>query len=625
MAPGLSLQRLRAWLASPRASLRIVLVAVLVALPSLGNGLASDDHLHKINLTRDPAWSSIAKPWYQLFTFFDGDRARTHRVVDYGIAPWWSDPDVVASFFRPVTAATHLLDYTLWPSHPWLMHAHSIAWYAALVAVAASTYRRLLARPADPSSTWVAGLAALLYAFDPTHGIPVGWIANRNALVAGFFALASLLAHDVATRGPVRDVAGAADAGEGARPRLAWSFGSAILFLLGLGSGEGALAVAGYFLAHAVFLDARTWRERIVSFVPHGVAFVLWLVAYRGGGFGVRGSGIYVEPLREPVAFGTALLEHAPMLVAAELGAPAPDLHTFLPLAAKIAFVVGALLFLAWSATAVVRVWRIDPVARFCLAGGVLATLPACATFPSGRLLVVPGFGLIGLVAIIAAGVADGASWVPARGWSRRLARSFGIWALVGHLFLAPLALQIALQQLVIVNRIIARAGADLPSAPTPTLKRVVFMNAPDTVFAPYFLLGRGAGGAGGDAAPARLSARLLCIAGGARTVDLQRTDEHTLVAHVSGGFYRTGTELITRSESVPMPVGTTLGLTDVTVEVLETARDGVPTRVAFRFDESADAGAYLWIRWKGSRLVSVRPPAVGERVTIAAQMPQLW
>jgi hypothetical protein len=618
----LSLQRLRSWLGAPRAPLGVVVIAVLIALPSLGNGLASDDHWHKINLTRDPAWSSIAKPWYRLFTFFDGDPARTHRVVDYGIAPWWSDLDIVASFFRPVTAATHLLDYTLWPSHPWLMHAHSIAWYAALVAAAAWTYRRLLARPADQSSTWVAGLAALLYAFDHTHGIPVGWVANRNALVAGFFALASLVAHDVATRGPAHDAASSADAGEGARPRLAWSFGSAILFLLGLGSGEGALAVAGYFVAHAVFLDARAWRERIASFVPHGVAFVVWFVAYRGGGFGVRGSGMYVEPLREPVAFGTALLKHAPMLVASELGAPTPDLYTFLPLAAKVGFVVGALLFLAWSATAVIRVWRIDPVARFFLAGGVLATLPACATFPSGRLLVVPGFGLIGFVAIVAAGVVDGASWVPALGWRRRLARSFGIWALVGHLFVAPLALQIGMQQLVVLNHIIARLGADLPSAPTPTLKRVVFMNAPDTVFAPYFLLGRSAGG---DAAPARLPARLLCIAGGARTVDLRRTDEHTVVAHVSGGFYRTGTELVTRSESVPMPVGTTLVLSDVTVEVLETARDGVPTLVAFRFDESADADAYLWQRWQGSRLVTVAPPAVGEHVTIAGQIAELW
>lgn len=603
----LSLQRLRSWLSSPRAPLGVVVVAVLVALPSLGNGLAADDHWHKINLTRDPTWSSLTKPWYELFTFFDGDPARTLRVADVGITPWWADPNIVVSFFRPVSAATHLLDYTLWPSRPWLMHAHSIAWYAALVAAAAWTYRRLLARPGEPSSAWVAGLAALLYAFDHTHGIPVGWIANRNALVAGFFAIAALGAHDVAAR---------------ARGRIAWSFASALLFLLGLASGEGALAVAGYFVAHAVFLDARAWRERIVSFVPHGVSFVVWLVAYRAGNFGVRGSGMYVEPLREPVAFATALLKHVPMLVASELGGPTPDLYTFFPLFAKVAFVVVALLFLAWSATAVVRVWRSDPVARFFLAGGVLATLPACSTFPSGRLLVVPGFGLIGLLAMIAAGIADGASWVPARGWRRRLARSFGIWTLLGHLVLSPIALQIGMQQLVVLNRIIARVGADLPSAPSPTLKRVVFMNVPDAVFAPYFFLGRSPEG---DTAPARLPARLLYVAGGARTVDLRRTDEHTIVARVEGGFYRMGTELVTRSESVPMPASTTVVLDDVRIEVLETAPDGVPTLVAFRFDESADAEAYLWLRWQGSRLLKVRPPAVGEHVTIPGQLPEVW
>jgi hypothetical protein len=228
----------------------------------------------------------------------------------------------------------------------------------------------------------------------------------------------------------------------------------------------------------------------------------------------------------------------------------------------------------------------------------------------------------MGLVAIIAAGVVDGASWVPAHGWSRRLARSFGIWTLLGHLVLSPIALQIGMQQLVVLNRIIARVSADLPSAPSPTLKRIVFMNVPDTVFAPYFFLGRSPDG---DTAAARLPARLLCIAGGARTVDLRRTDERTIVARVEGGFYRMGTELVTRSESVPMPASTTVVLDHVRIEVLETAPDGVPTLVAFRFDESADAEAYLWLRWQGSRLLTVRPPAVGEHVTIPGQIPDAW
>lgn len=609
---GWATQRLKSWLSAPRAPWAIVLVAVLVALPSLGYGLAADDHFHKLTLTRDPAWRMLSEPWYDLFTFYDGDPARTMRITDVGLSPWWTDPNVTLAFFRPVSAATHLLDYRLWPAHPWLMHLHSILWYAALVAAAGWLYRRLLWRAGAPGRLWVANLAALLYAVDHTHGIPLGWIANRNAIVAGAFAMAALAAHDVAVRGDDR------------RPgHPAWTAASALLFLLALGAGEGALAAIGYFVAHALFVDARAWRKRIASLLPQAVAAMAWGVVYRAGNFGARGSGMYVEPFREPLTFAAAIAKHGPLLIASELGAPTPDLYTFLPLGLKVGFIVAALLFLAWSATAIVRLWRVDPIARFFVVGSVLATAPSCATFPSGRLMIMAGFGLIGLVALVGAAVIDDAAWVPARGWSRRLPRAFAIWVCGGHLVFSPLALQAGMLQMVVLNHILARMGAQLPLTPEPGLARVVFMNAPDAVFAPYVVLGRNA--KGDDTAPARFPARLLTMASGARTVDLRRTDEHTVVVRVDSGFYRVGTELVTRDENVPMPVGTKVVLTDVTVEVLAVAPDGVPTEASFRFDQSADSDAYLWEQWIGRRLVAVHPPAIGEHVTIPGQLVDLF
>jgi hypothetical protein len=109
-------------------------------------------------------------------------------------------------------------------------------------------------------------------------------------------------------------------------------------------------------------------------------------------------------------------------------------------------------------------------------------------------------------------------------------------------------------------------------------------------------------------------------MASGLRAVDLERTDEHTVVVRVDRGFYRTGTELITRTESVPMHVGSRLVLTGVTVEVLATAPDGVTTEASFRFAEPCDSDAYLWEQWNGTKLVAMRPPAVGEHVTLPAQ-----
>ena len=268
------------------------------------------------------------------------------------------------------------------------------------------------------------------------------------------------------------------------------------------------------------------------------------------------------------------------------------------------------------------RAWRADPVARFFVVGSALATVPACATMVSSRLLVVPGFGLIGLVALVGAGVADGAAWVPRTGATGRLARAFAIWSCGGHLLLSPLALQVTMQQLPRLERVLERFAVDMPSAPSPTRKRIVLLNAMDAIFVPYIFLAHSA--ATGETAT-RLPARLLAMANGTRVVELLRTDDQTIVVRADGGFYRSGTELVTRNPDVPMPVGTRVELTDVTIEVLATGPDGVPTEASFRFAESVDAEAYLWERWEGTKLVSVRPPAVGEHVTIPAQIPKLF
>ena len=70
------------------------------------------------------------------------------------------------------------------------MHAHSLVWLALALFGAALVYRRLL------GATWVAGLATLLYAVNDTHGPAVGWIANRNAVIAIALALPVLWLHD---------------------------------------------------------------------------------------------------------------------------------------------------------------------------------------------------------------------------------------------------------------------------------------------------------------------------------------------------------------------------------------------------------------------------------------------
>src|SRR5690606_22597983 len=91
-------------------------------------------------------------------------------------------------FFRPLSSALIHLDLAAFGDRVVLWHLHSIAWYLALLALVLALYRRVL----PPGA---AELAVLFFAVDDAHSIPVGWLANRNSLVAAVPALAGLLLH----------------------------------------------------------------------------------------------------------------------------------------------------------------------------------------------------------------------------------------------------------------------------------------------------------------------------------------------------------------------------------------------------------------------------------------------
>ncbi len=149
-------------------------LAVLLALPSLGNGWILDDYYHRTVLLGTSRFRDLLGPPSGMFRFFRGDPVRTGRLMDLGLFPWWTDPGLKAEFLQAITVLTHRLDYALWPDSPALMHAQSLFWLGAAVAVTAVFYRRML------GPTRVAGVAALLFAADDARGATVGFIANRT-------------------------------------------------------------------------------------------------------------------------------------------------------------------------------------------------------------------------------------------------------------------------------------------------------------------------------------------------------------------------------------------------------------------------------------------------------------
>jgi hypothetical protein len=403
-----------AWLGSRRTPAYAALVAFLVGLPAIGIGMLLDDHFLRVTMLRDPAYAFVTKPALDVFRIFDGEPVRTMRLIDRGCAVWWSDPHVRIAFLRPLTAATHLLDFTIAKDAAWWMHLHSLFYYALASSMAALVFRRVL----GPGTA--AGLAALLFAIDATHGLLVGWIANRNQLVAAFFALASFATFlRCGMRAP-------------------WHVGNVLLgptlLALGFGGGEAALGILAYFAAYATVLDRRPHKARLAALAPYLVVTLAWALFYRAGGYGTSGTGFYHDPIRAPFAYAVAAAQHLPILAMNELvGLPA-DVFVVLPWHARVGFAALALVLALVVGSIVVPTVRRDPEARFFGLAGLFALLPVCATAPSARLLLIPSVGLLGLgVRFVAATRAEGRA-------APRLARAYAGYFLLLHLaFAAPM------------------------------------------------------------------------------------------------------------------------------------------------------------------------------------------
>lgn len=589
------LRRLLATLArlgSGRAGLVRLAALVAVLLGSVVfQGLQVDDYWQRNYFLGNPRWPTASGPWWGLFSFFDGVPAHMAGYREDGLVAWWADEHTRISFFRPLSCLTHLLDYRLWPDAPGLMHLHSLAWYLALVVVAAVLYRRLL----PPS---VSALAALLYAVDHTHGGVVGWISNRNALVSAVFGLSAVIFHDRASRGEAR-----------ARWLAAGCLGLALL------GSEGALGALGYLAAHALVLDGRPWRQRARDLAPHALALAPWLVVYRLGRFGASGSGMYVDPGRAPLRVLRHVPEYLSLLVASDWGSIGPEAELLMPPAGRVALLVVAVLAVLAALITLAPLLRSRPSTRFLLLGALLSILPGCATIPATRLLLLPSLGLMGVVAeALVYLVAEGTA--PARGLARVAWVWFGLWVGVGHLLLSPLVVGPTAWQMVLFQGALDRLAeswapddAGLPS------QRIVAVNVPEPAFAGYTLILRATRGA-------TVPRGFLGLVNGVRRSELTRVGDAVVEVRAPGGFMQWATDYLVRDPSTPIPVGTRFQLSDVTVEVTHATEGGVPDVARFTFEGGADDARYRWVQWAGGKYVPFSLPAVGETVAIAARAP---
>jgi hypothetical protein len=595
------------FLAWHRLAWLLALLAMLLCAPALDLGWQIDDHFHRASLTR-PDLEFLVRSPAGLFDFIRG-RDRVGQWIRDGYLPWFTDPELSIGFFRPLSGLTHWFDYLVWPDDPRLMHFHSLLWLAAAVLAAGAFYRRLFGR------AWVAGLALLLFAVEDAHGMATVWLANRNALVGLVLGLLALLAHQ--------------------RWRYEkWLPGSVLApaaFLLALLANEGALAVGGYLLSYALFLDRGTRLRRLATLLPCGLVGLAWVMAYRLMGYGVTGSGIYVDPASDPLHFLGQAARNAPLLLAGQLGFPS-DLVNLMP--AEIARVVWliTLAALALSGTFLLPLIRRDRLARFFLTGMLLSIIPVCSTTASNRLLHFAGIGGSGLMALFLAAALSRDSGLPTSRWYRRPARAAAAVLIIIHLGLSPIVLALTAGYVRQAGDLLGgREAAGLPLSGSAQ-QVVVTVSTPTVAINTYAGLIQILDGG-------IRSIRGYVLGSGVHPLEIRRIDERTLLLTAEGGFLAPPGSPVPGEEasppvdvrniyrmfdriyrgSRPFTAGRRIELADLEVVIRQVTADGRPEAGEFHFHRPLEDSLYHWVRWQDHAFTSFTPPAVGESVLIPA------
>ena len=577
---------IQSFLAHRQWVLALAVLAPLLLVTALSAGWQLDDHFHRSRILG----YGDAQP-LQIFVPYDGIPAHTQAQMDVGTLPWWASTDLHLAFLRYTSTLTALLDYQVWPDHPALMHLHSLLWLSAMVVAAAVLYRRIL------GATWVAGLAALLYAIDDAHAMPVVYLANRNALITTCFGVLSVVSYvDWCRRGRIRD-----------------AVMSALLLALALSAGEMAVATCAYLAAYVLVFDEGPLRTRLMRVAPHVAVFGAWALVYRLGGFGSQGSGVYLDPVAAPITFVKGLMDRAPLLllgqwtpIPAAMGfVYAPGSQKALILRIESLLVVAVLIVLFFPLV------RRDRAARFWALGMALSLLPISGAGPENRLLSFVGVGAMALVAQLVQSVLAGSAVSPSR-TRRAFERTIVGILLFVHLCVAPVSglASVAYQRRVSDAQL--RAIASIPSDGAITGQDLVLVNPPDHVYVVTAIpvvkeLDR-------VARPKRLRA----LSSGGR-LRITRVGPQELRVEFLDGLFPTVFSRYMRSIRDPFEQGHRYAVPGLSANVEHLNPQADPDVVLYRFDVPLEDASLRWVRWQGGVYVPWTVPGEGESVELPA------
>jgi len=566
----------------------VALIACVLLLPSLGTGWYLDDWVNEAVLLDVSGQDDSRATCARFYTYNKPDRNSV--LMDRGLSSWWTKPDAMIDFFRPLSALTRMLDSAVAPGKAWPAHLHNLGWLALLLWIAARGYRRFLG--AGP----VAGLAALLFAVDEGRGSMAVWLADRSGLLCATFGLLTLIAHDRWRK-------------DGA---VAMALLAPGLLAAALLSAEGGIGVIAYLFAYAVFLDGGSRVRRFASLLPYAAVTLAWKLMYRGLGYGVRDNYVYMDPVQDPGGFLEALIQRWPVFVADQFFSLPAQVWMVLTSPQNLVYSALALGLVALLAAAVLPVLRGSALARFWATGSLLATVPICAGLTLDRALTQAAFGGAALVAMTLA------SWgfLPAEGgdgtrpmtsgWRRALGR---YWVFV-HVILAPLLLfGVSFRAFAVDRLVVAPFEQAVPTEPSVTEQTVVFVNGIESSIW-YIPLMRAVRGQPGPRVVRLLAPSMYRI-------EFERTAVDRVLLRVPRGYHSVAADQGYRRPEDTLPVGSRVEVEGMTAEIVEHNDQGLASAVLFHFDVPLDDPSLVW---RYSEVGGVRPfvlPAVGDSVIL--------
>jgi len=568
--------------ASKRVPAVAALLAIVLALPSAFVGLAGDDYYHRA-LILGLGDLSGKSPILDMFAFLPGGESNA-RFLELGLMPWWSDPGIRAAFFRPISAATHVLDYALWPDSPLLQHAHSLLWMGLGTYIVARVYRAM------PVAPVAAGAAALMFAVEDAHAVTAGWIANRNALLCLVFGGLALLAHLRSHRDGDRRWLAAGVAG----------------IAVGLLCGEATLGALAYIAAFQLTMVGGPLLKRLLPLVPYGALVVVWRLAYNYLGYGASGSGLYIDPGRQPLDFAGALVERWPLMVSAQWFQLPSDIWMLAPRGFQVGMVAFSMASVVGLAAWLWPVLRQRPEARMWALGMALSVIPLCAAFPMARLLLFPGIGAFGLLGVLVAH--------PPAGWRRTVS---GIMVIV-HGPLSAVMLFAMSFSIIVFGLAFSTGARHAPTHPELADQSLVFVNNSELIGA-YTGIMRSVEPQWGP--PPRRIAQLSALT---TSSTVTREDDDTLVVVPDGGLLRGSLEQLFWGTGHRFAAGEVVASNDFDAEIRAVTDDGRPAVIAYHFREPLESAAYCFVYWTDDGLEPFPLPAAGEGITLPVTVPAL-